>query len=299
MAFTRTPSGLSNQHRFYGVDAVVFLEGGKNSYTTQEVLGDKFESNALDIKFWQKLFGFYKPEKKYQFRSIGSKKTANEIAEFVVQGIVKNVYVAMDRDHDRLNNKLKNVPGIFYSFGYSWENDVWNAEIIEDVFHALIPVCQTTIKVKNDINKIYQQFLKDARWPVYADILLISKGKAGLFPRGTSNKGLIKPDNNKSKPYIDRERVHILLKKARSSRNDKIYLDTKIKFDVKTDCYGHFFADFCFKVIAFLAHKYGGEKLIKSQVFSIGIDNFFEKFKVQSNFSILRDYYSNYFIYIP
>jgi hypothetical protein len=95
--------------------------------------------------------------------------------------------------------------------------------------------------------------------------------------------------------YIDRSRVHQLLKKARSSKNDKIYLDTKIKFDVKTDCYGHFFADFCFKVIAFLAHEHSGEKLIKSQVFSIGIDKFFEKFRVQSNLSILRDYYGNYF----
>ncbi|MEK8021882.1 MAG: DUF4435 domain-containing protein [Candidatus Parabeggiatoa sp.] len=294
MAFTRTPSGLSNLHHFYGVDAIVFLEGGKKSYATQEVLADQFESSSLDIQFWQKLFRFYKPDKKYQFRSIGSKKTANEIAEFVVQG-VKNIYVVMDRDHDRLNNKLKNVPGIFYSFGYSWENDVWDADIIEEVFYAFIPVCQTTVKVKNDINEIYQQFLRDARWPVYADIILIYKGKAGLFPRGTSNKGLIKPDNNKSKPYIDRSRVHILLKKARSSKNDKIYLDTKIKFDVKTDCYGHFFADFCFKVIAFLAHKHSGEKLIKSQVFSIGIDKFFEQFISQPKLSILRDYYHNYF----
>lgn len=201
MAFTRTPSGLSNQHRFYGVDAVVFLEGGKESYTKQEVLAGQFKSNTLDIKFWQKLFGFYKPDKKYQFRSIGSKKTVNEIAELVVQG-VKNVYVAMDRDHDRLKNKLKDGPGLFYSFGYSWENDVWDAEIIEEVFYAFIPVCQTTIKVKNDINEIYQQFLKDARWLVYADILLIYKEKTGLFPRGSSNQGLIKPDNNKSKPYI-------------------------------------------------------------------------------------------------
>ncbi len=294
MAFTRTSSGLSNQHRFYGVDAIVFLEGGKKSYTTQEVLAGQFKSYSLDIKFWQKLFQFYKPDKKYQFRSIGSKKTANEIAEFVVQG-VKNIYVVMDRDHDRLNNKLKNVPGIFYSFGYSWENDVWDADIIEEVFYAFIPVCQTTVKVKNDINEIYQQFLRDARWPVYADILLISNGKAGLFPRKGSNKGLIKPDDNKLKPYIDRSRVHQLLKEARFSKNDKIYLDTKIQFDVKTDCYGHFLADFCFKVIAFLAHKHSGEKLIKSQVFSIGIDKFFEQFISQPKLSILRDYYSNYF----
>lgn len=91
---------------------------------------------------------------------------------------------------------------------------------------------------KNDVQ------LKSKRFKVVPNAFHTN---TNLFPRGSSNQGLIKPDNNKSKPYIDRSRVHQLLKKARSSKNDKIYLDTKIKFDVKTDCYGHFLLIFVLK----------------------------------------------------
>jgi hypothetical protein len=97
MSFRRTVSGLSNQYLFFGVDAVVFVEGGRG-FSKEEVNLGNFDTSSIDIKFWRGVFRYYYPNKKFQFRATGSKTTLRSIAMDIASGNLKNVYVAMDRD---------------------------------------------------------------------------------------------------------------------------------------------------------------------------------------------------------
>ena len=56
MSFIRTKSGLSNLAMFYGVDLMVFTEGGSESFTYDEVIKGKFNGQSVDIKFWSSIF---------------------------------------------------------------------------------------------------------------------------------------------------------------------------------------------------------------------------------------------------
>jgi len=80
MIFTRTPIGLSNQYKFWGVDAIVYIEGGENSLSVKEVLSGLYGSQSVDLLFWQGIFSYFIPHKTYHFRPIGSKGTLRYIA---------------------------------------------------------------------------------------------------------------------------------------------------------------------------------------------------------------------------
>src|ERR1700737_2950464 len=125
MSFRRTNAGMSNLHLFHGVDAVVFVEGGHGSFTLDQLSQGFYNNQAYDIKYWQIVFASFAPEKNFHFRAVGSKDSINELMNLIVSNKVKHVLVARDRDFDHLTGALRPSPGIFYTIGYSWENDVW------------------------------------------------------------------------------------------------------------------------------------------------------------------------------
>jgi len=48
--FKRTISGLSNQHLFFDVDLIVFVEGGR-SFNKEEVYVNKYTEETEDVIF--------------------------------------------------------------------------------------------------------------------------------------------------------------------------------------------------------------------------------------------------------
>lgn len=110
--FTRTISGLQNEHLFYGVDLVVYCEG-------RAVDG---EGSSLDEVFWEKVFS--QNGKSVECKSAGSKTELRPFARRVVDENISNVVVAMDRDYDDFRNQMIDHPQVIYTFGYSWESDV-------------------------------------------------------------------------------------------------------------------------------------------------------------------------------
>src|SRR5665213_77182 len=135
MSFQHSPAGLSNLHIFSRVDAIVFVEGGE-SRSIADVRSGKFDSISSDVAFWQRCFSELGPPIKLQFRAVGAKPTLLDLAREVAQGVT-GVYVAMDRDFDHLMGQAIRAPGVLYTFGYSWENDVWTEMVIEEVFYTL------------------------------------------------------------------------------------------------------------------------------------------------------------------
>lgn len=293
MTFRRTSSGLSNLHLFLGVDAVVFTEGGSNTYSFTQVISGSFNSQVLDLLFWEKLFKLFSPSLRLNFRAIGSKPVCNSIADEILSGTIKNVYVGMDRDFDNLKSSLKKGAGIFYTFGYSWENDVWHEKIIEEIFFALCPSSDIKDAVSSEILICFEQFRKDIKWAVYADILLSCSNTSAFFTRGKPESFLICLKNKM--PLVNRQKIRLVLQDKNTKKLTKIYSNQPIRFEIIQDCYGHLIASFSYKLLVYLINKFSGlPSLPKDYAYALGIEKFFNRIN-DGEFSEVHKHYEDQF----
>lgn len=290
MIFRRTAAGLSNQYLFLGVDTVVFVEGGR-SYSKEEVYLDHFNSSSIDIKFWQGIFKYYSTGKKYEFRAIGSKSTLLEIAKDISSGVVKNVFVAMDRDHDKLNKRLINADGIFYTYGYSWENDVWHPDVIQKEYLSL---CVDNVSaIKKEIRNFISAFEKDIYSSVCCDIHL-STLNSSFFLREVNAARFIKIKDNKE-PCLNTTYINSLFQKAKINKSKMTRYGKRIKANISRDCYGHLWAEFCYRLIDFLLSKKNElPRIAKHYVNFFAINEFFNLFSSEQ-FKMLHKHYSKHF----
>lgn len=290
MNFRRTAIGLSNQHLFLGVDTVVFVEGGR-SYSKEEAYSNEFNSSSIDIKFWQGIFNHYSTGKKYEFRAIGSKLTLLGIAKDISSGNIKNVFVAMDRDHDKLNKKIIKADGVFYTYGYSWENDVWHPEVIQEEYLSLC--IDDASAIKKEIRNLISAFKNDIYPSVCCDIYLSTLNNS-FFPRKVNATRFIKINNNK-KPCLNATYINSLFQKANIGKNTMTRYGKQIKAKASRDCYGHLWAEFCYRLISHLLNKRNAlSNIAKHYINFIAIDKFLNSFS-SGQFKILHNHYNKYF----
>jgi len=143
MSFERTSSGLSNAHLFHSVDFVVYVEG-------------KYEENNSDLAshdqyFWRSVAENVMPAKTFKFISRGSKVNLLSIATEIISGNISNTLVALDRDYDLECNNFLCHPRVIYTYGYSWENDVWN-------FSAIMHLVDECILAMESVQKILKRW---------------------------------------------------------------------------------------------------------------------------------------------
>ena len=67
-SFKRTLRGLGNQHLFYNVDLIVFLEGGSVSYNKADVYAGNFTAETEDIIFWRNIFNKFSNNKQVNIK---------------------------------------------------------------------------------------------------------------------------------------------------------------------------------------------------------------------------------------
>jgi hypothetical protein len=125
--FTRTSSGLQNQHLFHRVDYVVFTEGEHGA------------SDSVDGLFWARVFSNWLPGKSVRVKLVGGKPVARKIAREVIKRDLKSTLVALDRDYDRWEGCGINDARIIYTWGYSVENDL----LCE---HSIVGVVATVLR---------------------------------------------------------------------------------------------------------------------------------------------------------
>jgi len=275
---------------FLRVDAIVLVEGGL-SRTVQEIHSGQFESESQDIAFWQKCFRELGPERRLRFWAVGSKATLTEIARQVAGGSVLNVYVAMDRDFDNLIGKIIDSPRVLYTFGYSWENDVWNGEVIEEVFYTLCGVCRDTTKVK--VNEIITSataaFNRDMRWATRADFLCF-KHEIGWLPRHSPQRFISKASHGRA-PSINKSAIKQCVREARSKRTGGITAGALIKFNPLADSCGHLIGTFGYWLLVYLFRGFcKGTTYPRDLIDSVAVDKLFEKIR-QGSFGVLRAHY--------
>lgn len=143
-----------------------------------------------------------------------SKTTLLDIADDIQSGTVSSVCVAMDRDFDNFRHTIKSSPNIFYTFGYSWENDVWNEEIVESVFYELCPIDEDPT-VRLEIERILEEFDLKTRWVIVGDVILSFHDKS-LILRGS--EGRLLNTKRGSKPIIDSKEVLNIINTIKSTK---------------------------------------------------------------------------------
>lgn len=238
MAFTRTTSGLNNQHLFHNVDYVVFVEGGQ-SFTKIQIDQGQYNEVSIDTIFWSKVFEKYKSDVNVKFKAVGSKSVILKIAEDIVLNNLTTIYVAMDQEFDVILSKMYKHNRILYTFGYSWENDVWNEDVINKIMSTITAQEIDFSLIANP----FQKFLAKIKFPVYADGYQFSKNSS-FFPRPSNHLRIIDCNSNNI-PCVKNDEVTILINNSGLNKSNVYSFGSRKKIAPKQYCYGHLYGDFC------------------------------------------------------
>jgi len=241
MAFTRTSSGLQNLHLFHNVDFVVYTEGG-TSYSFEDVKSGKFNNESIDSIFWNVIISKYKSAT-IKYKPIGSKSTVSKIAKEIIDNNLQTVYAVMDQEFDMVYQSHLSHPKILYTYGYSWENDVWNKNVIFEIIETLTAKKADT----NLITSLYDSFIKKIKYFVGADGYLFSKSDS-YFPRPKGHMKLINCDPKKA-PLLKKEEL-INIAHTKNLKRSTIYaFSRRSNICPKRNCYGHLLGDFCKQLV--------------------------------------------------
>lgn len=286
-SFKRTKSGLNNLRLFHDVNYVIYLEGGNKSYSKSEVYANKFNSDTEDISFWSKIFMLNKKNCKFKFKSVGSKETLKDIAIDLIDNKIKFVYIAMDNEFDEVLNQRLKHPNIFYTFGYSFENDIWNYITIIQILEEL-----TSSNIdKKYIEKGFKKFINKIKIGVFADSYSFYKKKA-FFKRKQGHLFCIDCNSNNFPSVKELEITNLLMQKSLNINTIRNYA-YKNKIDVIKHCFGHLLADYCCQVIKhYLKVKHKFSNLTKEIIYRMAINKFFQH---QYKASDIEKYYLSQF----
>lgn len=252
MSFLRTKSGLSNLHLFFGVDSVVFLEGGK-SLSIDEIKNGQHTNSSHDIRFWQCVFEVYRPKHTFQFRSVGSKQCVKQIANEIKDGVVTNIIVAMDRDFDNLNSAIIEANNVIYTYGYSWENDAWIKDSVVDAITALTGSCKTSMKEEIDIiSNFYKECFTRLRWCILIDAILLQNG-ASFFNREQFMRYVNIKKNGI--PSVNKEEIAFTFAQVKADRERPITRKSQIPTLSLKDCFGHLFAEYAYRIMVYVLNE--------------------------------------------
>lgn len=275
-SFTRTNSGLANQHAFYNCDYVVFLEGGEISYNVTDVYSGSFNENTNDIIFWENIFKKFLKHKKIKFKSVGSKTTVKDIGNDIMNANITTVMVAMDSEFDQLHGGAISHPNILYSKGYSWENDVWCPDVINSVLK------QVTAKeiAEADIKTNIINFFQNISIGVAADAYLFLIGDSFF-----SRSGTLKCVDCQSKdlPFVKSDVIKALLKEKNLKTSMLTQFKKQNSINSAEFCFGHLLADYCVQVINhYLKNRENLSAIRKDILNRIALGNYFNEHFVQA-----------------
>jgi len=264
-AFDRSASGRRNRALFYDVDRVIYVEGGRD---------DKGAMESFDGLFWRRVLAVVRPELRLRILPRGGKDQLIALAESMDGSDEGKVMVAMDRDYDSIFNRAINKKFVVYTYGYSFENDIFAPGTLEDLFLSLCPICDDGIDVANVIGDLIDEFCKDVWWAQLADVC------GGVVARKVIDRDHIaKYMANNSygcKPKLSKSAFSIDVRKANKGEPRKRvrgipYRKTHLpEFSI-----GHLYASFCYKIMAYLHSLYSHTaKLTRDSVTSSAIANF-------------------------
>jgi hypothetical protein len=195
MALIRTRSGLSNEHLLHQVDTVVHVEGGDPTRDDSRP--------AIDVAFWDAVFSVFRPGRRYHFKPHGGKAALSDLIGAVRAG-ASNIIVCTDRDHDHVRDPA-DAEYRMSTRGYSWENDVWCPDLIEDLFYTVSGYTKADIMIRPEIDSAFHDFERALRWPVHAEVRLAALGAQQVaIPRDERKLIIVR---QQGPPSVDQARL--------------------------------------------------------------------------------------------
>ncbi|WP_276979598.1 DUF4435 domain-containing protein [Flavobacterium filum] len=286
--FTRTKEGLENQASFYNKEFVMFVEGGD----IQDTNKDKVKT--FDEYFWERLVAIYQFDKNVHIRSVGSKTNLIKYIEEIERG-TNNLLVGCDRDYDQILNKLIKNKRVIYTYGYSWENDVFQLNVALETIKSLTiqPIHPDSLK---EFNENIDAFYKQLSQVVNHDIYLIHEKSDSSFIDREKPCSLL--DLNSDLPKLCPTKIESKVKQKGIDKNNLKKLESMLPLmHIKWICVGHLLeAFFTESLKAFMKNKVktakGKFSVSKEVLYKSFIDLYFDRFYHGSE---SKPYYSDCF----
>jgi hypothetical protein len=259
---------------FHGVEIIVFTEGGSTSYSFSEALKGKFNETSVDIKFWSGIFKTYGFEKTVEFRALGSKTATSKICDLLLNKKINNVLVVRDSDLDDFSNNKIISPFILYTKGYSWENDVYQKEIVKDQIESMLLTPTIKQEYVDVIEESYRRFDNQAFRLLKLEILFRINGVK--FITDCNGERFI---NGRSLPHFNVSQVLSLMNEKKPNLQRPVSLEG-IKLDKcpVAFCYGKLREALALANISYIVGKLERVKsLPKDLIISAMIDRYFRK----------------------
>jgi len=275
-SFTRTASGISNSRYFYSVDMILYCEGGYGDYNLNDILRDKYCDNSNDILFWEKVFSTFKPNIKVKIKSIGSNTVVTAMRNHILDNNIPNNYVAMDRDYKHMDINLHSISDIeLITYGYSWENDIWNIQSALDVYQKLTGT-QYNINICNELEGLFKKFEQHLSKIVDLDINLATWYKESAFQKNPKKccARFVK-QTGRPRPILKEFIKDGRLLKDRL--NCRVSFNYSVSSEFSLDCQGHLIAEIYYRIIVYLVKsKLTKFTIGKEIVYAMAIDSLFK-----------------------
>lgn len=285
LPFERSEHGRQNRALFYGVDRIVYCEGGREEQGVMQ---------SFDGMFWRKVISSVRPGLKVKILPRGRKSNLVQLAKMVTSASHGNIIIAMDRDYDEIISKLMDKPGVVYTYGYSFENDAFNPDHLEDLFLSLSPVCDDSVDIVDLMSDLVEQFCKDTFWAQYADVCGCKIGQK-VIDRKQAQKYLF-GNSYGDLPKASKERLFHDVNRAKSMPNRKRVRGISLRYSMLPRLMvGHFYEAFCFKLMCYLHALYGNNsKFTKHSVRAAAIGGF-AMFLILNKDAPISSYYHEVF----
>lgn len=256
MTFLRTARGLANLHVFFRVDLIVFVEGGVGLPLESIVAGEDC-GDSYDLAFWRQFVKIVLPSRKCCVRPVGSKQNALKIAVLIKGEELKTAAVALDLDYDDLLGTYIDEPFIWYTLGYSWENDVWSLEILMAVIEKLV-ARDLEPNLEAELRTRVIKFWRDVYWAVRGDVLLVGNDM-NVIPR--QGVGRLLESDESGWPRVKRGELRKGVRLARNQADSTASQAPKDRIVTEDRCYGHLVGQF-FCALARAVLRRNGVKVV-------------------------------------
>ncbi|MGY2733664.1 hypothetical protein ACVWYO_001338 [Sphingomonas sp. UYP23] len=132
----------------------------------------------------------------------------------IIDGDISNTIVAIDSDYDEVLGHRISDRRVLYSSGYSWENDLYEHVFIPELIRKLAHRASVPAAITKILTESLQQFEKDARLPIIADVLALIAGSS-MIPREAPGRIVITSSNGTGNPTFNKKEVIKLTKEAK------------------------------------------------------------------------------------
>lgn len=132
--FMRTPSGLRNLAKFHSADITVYIEG--------RCLPDGHKSGDIityDELYYQAILSTINDKVSYKIKTVGCKKSVLEYSKNIKENNIKNCFSIIDSDWEGVLTSWLPDSRLIHTYGYSWENEFWTADLIVRTLRELMP----------------------------------------------------------------------------------------------------------------------------------------------------------------